>query len=332
MEEKDMFMNQIFELSMRMGGNRFKEIFSKAEIHEWDEEKQVYIDCSFVDEGISVNYFDYQYKKKVTLTYNLQWKRVNKSTDVDKIVRDLNKFIKEYFGKKYSLQDFKLSAVVLVTDIKMEQKHLVGEYLKVFRRIGKVKNYKVTEVSHLEKSQYFCLSGKCNGIQFMVYNLETVVKEHLGKLHGDEKKIKDTIKDAKDVLRLEVKLGRSKAVNSYTEATATTEVMKELLLERQNIWMMVLKQIVPYGNFYKKDKTMEILHNEVQDKVLRRKMMRLVTLIPEKKSLHLAQKSMSCKRDMDQIMDEFTRINLSPVTLSKRQDVKFLENLYKRLA
>ena len=64
-------------------------------------------------------------------------------------------------------------------------------------------------------------------------------------------------------MRLEVKLDRSKAVNSYTEATATKEVIKELLLERQNIFMMVLKQIIPYGNFYKKDKTMEILHNEV---------------------------------------------------------------------
>ena len=73
---------------------------------------------------------------------------------------------------------------------------------------------------------------------------------------------------------------------------------------------------------------MEILHNEVQDKVLRRKMLRFVTLIPEKKSLHLAQKSMNCKRDMKQIMDEFVKINLSPVTIGKRQDIKCLETLY----
>ena len=80
-----------------------------------------------------------------------------------------------------------------------------------------------------------------------------------------------------------------------------------------------------------KDKTMEILHNEVHDKVLRRKMMRLVTLIPEKKSLRLAQKSMSCRRDMTQIMDEFVRINVSPVTLAKRQEVKYLNNFLNLL-
>lgn len=323
-----MLLNQIFELTMRVDGKRFQEILSEADIHEWNEDKQEYTDASSVDKGIVIKYFDYQYKKKVLLTYNLQWKRMNDLTEVDKIVNDLNKFIKDYFRKKYSMKDFKLSAVVLVTDIKMEQRHLVGEYLKVFRRIGRVKNYEVTEVDHLEKKQYFCLSGKSNGIQFMVYNLETVIKEHLRKLHRDKKMIQDTIKDARDVLRLEVRLDKSKAVNSYTEANTTTDIMKEMLLKRQNIFMMVLKQIVPHGNFYKKDRTMEILHNEVQDKVLRRKMMRLVTLIPEKKSLHLAQKSMSCKRDMGQIMEEFLKINLSPVTLSKRQDVKYFENIY----
>lgn len=60
---------------------------------------------------------------------------------------------------------------------------------------------------------------------------------------------------------------------------------------------------------------------------MRRKMLRLLTLIPEKKSLHLAQKAMNC-RDVEKVMETFAKINLSPVTLSKRHDVKCLENLY----
>ena len=96
--------------------------------------------------------------------------------------------------------------------------------------------------------------------------------------------------------------------------------------------MDILSQVIPFGSFYKKGKAMEILQKEVSDSVLRRKMMRLVMLIPEKKSLHLAQKTMSCNRDMDKIMNGFAKINLSPVTISKRQDIKYLDNLYKWIA
>ena len=56
-------------------------------------------------------------------------------------------------------------------------------------------------------------------------------------------------------------------------------------------------------------------------------MLRLLALIPEKKSLHLAQKSMSC-RDMEKIIDAFAKINVSPITISKRQDTRHLKNIY----
>lgn len=59
-------------------------------------------------------------------------------------------------------------------------------------------------------------------------------------------------------------------------------------------------------------------------------MLQLLALIPEKKSLYLAQKAMNC-RNIERVMDEFARINVSPVTISKRHDVKNLENLYAYL-
>ncbi len=56
-------------------------------------------------------------------------------------------------------------------------------------------------------------------------------------------------------------------------------------------------------------------------------MLRLLVLIPEKKSVHLAQKAMNC-RNIEKVMEAFAKINLSPVTISKRHDVKHLEGLY----
>jgi len=55
-------------------------------------------------------------------------------------------------------------------------------------------------------------------------------------------------------------------------------------------------------------------------------MLRLVELIPEKKSLYLAHKAMEC-RNIEKVMGAFAKINLSPVTISKRQDIKRLENI-----
>ena len=72
---------------------------------------------------------------------------------------------------------------------------------------------------------------------------------------------------------------------------------------------------------------METIRKEVGDAVLRRKMLRLLALVPEKKSLLLAQRAMNC-RDVEKVMDMFAKINVSPVTISKRYEIKYLKCLY----
>lgn len=106
--------------------------------------------------------------------------------------------------------------------------------------------------------------------------------------------------------------------------------MKELSEKRQDIFLDIFTRVVLFGDFYKKDKAEEIIRNEIKNSTLRRKMLRLVALIPEKKSLHLAQKAMNC-RNIEKVMDAFTKINLSPVTISKRQNIKHLKNIYEYL-
>ena len=59
-------------------------------------------------------------------------------------------------------------------------------------------------------------------------------------------------------------------------------------------------------------------------------MLHLLALIPEKKSLYLAQKSMNC-RNIEKVMEAFAKINVSLVTISKRQDVKHLNSIYTYL-
>ena len=94
--------------------------------------------------------------------------------------------------------------------------------------------------------------------------------------------------------------------------------------------MNTFVQIVPYGDFYKKKDADDIVRQKVSDLPLRRKMLRLIGLIPEKKSLLLAQKAMSY-REPNKLLITFADIGVSPITISKRMDVKYLPSLYSYL-
>ena len=54
----------------------------------------------------------------------------------------------------------------------------------------------------------------------------------------------------------------------------------------------------------------------------------LVELIPDKKSLLLAQKALNYRR-IDKVMKAFFDIEVAPITISKRHDIKKLDNLYE---
>lgn len=135
------------------------------------------------------------------------------------------------------------------------------------------------------------------------------------------------LKPIKGILQAEVRLMKPKAVRAYTDADDVSGQIADLLKDSRNIFLDTFTQIIPFGDFYKKDKAVEIIRKEVADSIMRRRMLRLLVLIPGKKSLRLAQKAMNC-RNIEKIMDSFAKINLSPVTISKRHDVKYLECLY----
>lgn len=123
---------------------------------------------------------------------------------------------------------------------------------------------------------------------------------------------------------------KPKAVRSYSDRIEVRVQIGDLMRKRKDIFLDTFAKIVPFGDFYKKDRAVEIICREIGDGRLRKRMLRLVALIPEKKSLYLAQKAMEC-RNMEKIMRAFAKINISPVTISKRQDMKRLENVYENL-
>ncbi len=323
-----MFINQMFALSMVMDKEKFKKLFiNKYGAVNYEESEKEYIDQSLASDGITVIYRNSQYKKKVRITVNSKLLLGVDKVDSGKLIRKLDKCISRYFDSEYRLDDFTLSGMALATDIGVSNRENVASYLKILHRIGRVKGFSPIYFDCFDDNTSFCLDGNSNGIQFLIYDLESLLRSQLGRTDIGRKKLKAIVAETQEILRAEVRLTKPKAIRGYTDEANVVGQIVELSENCQDIFMDTFTHIIPFGDYYKKEKAVEIIHRDVKDCIMRRKMLRLLALIPEKKSLHLAQKSMSC-RDMEKIIDAFAKINLSPITISKRQNVKYMTNLY----
>ena len=324
-----MYINQIFELSMVLDHERFHQVFKH--IHNkngyMEKKEDEYIDQSLEEKGITVIYRDTSYKKKIKLIVNIGQLMNGCEFDADKVTRKLNKRIGEYFGFKYKLGDFILSGMRLVMDINVGTHDAVMAYLKVLRRISRVKGFSPVSYECFEDVDSFCLDGNSNGIEFMIYDLEGLYRKQFNEGDIGRKRFKELIKESEGILRTEVWLAKTKAVRAYAKEEDIFRQIINLSEKRQDIFLEIFVRIIPFGDFYKKGKAEEIIWREIKDARLRRQMLRLVELIPEKKSLYLAHKALNC-RNMEKVVEAFAKINLSPVTISKRHEMKYLRSLY----
>ena len=332
LEEKHMYINQIFELSMVLDHERFHKVFKCAYSKDgcMEKKEEEYIDQSLEEKGITVVYRDSQYKKKIKIIVNIGRLLNGCEFNADKVTRKLNKRIGEYFDYKYKLDDFILSGMRLVADINVGSRESVQAYLKAFRRIGRVKGFSSASYECFEDVDSFCLEGNSNGMEFMIYDLEGLCERQIIENRIERKKLKAVIKETEGILRAEVRLAKTKAVRSCADEEDIFRQIINLCEKRQDIFLKIFVRIIPFGDFYKKGKAEEIIWREIKDARLRRRMLRLVELIPQKKSLYLAQKVMDC-RNMKEVMEAFAKINLSPITISKRQDIKCMKNFYEYL-
>lgn len=327
-----MYINQFFEFTMTINHERFHKVFRHAygKMKCMENMEDEYIDRTIEGKGLTVIYRDSQYKKKIKLIVNVDRLLDGNKPDPDRIFRKLNKRIGEYFEYKYTLDDFFISGMRIAVDINVGTHNDVEAYLQVLRRIKRVKGFSPVRYECFDNVDNFCLEGNSNGIDFIIYDLEGLYERQLNENNIGRKNFKAMIKESKGILRAEVRLTKAKTVRIYADKEDISAQIITLSEKCQDIFLETFVRIIPYGDFYKKDKAEEIIRAEIKDDRLRRRMLRLAALIPEKKSLYFAQKAMDC-RNMEKVMEAFARINLSPVTISKRQDVKWLKNIYEYL-
>jgi len=318
------------ELILILDSERFNKLLNRVyNTSEYTDNNKL-VDETLASKGILVTYHDKQYKKKVQLTVNLNTildgDEPNRG-NADKLIRKLEKRIGNYFNSSYTLDDFNVSEMVITTDIDVGSRKNVSDYIQVLQRVGRVKGFSPARDNPFGDDIGFCLDGNSNDVEFMIYDLEGFLKQQLEDADSGRKQLKAYTKNAVGIIRAEVHLTKPKAISACTNETAASGQIADLSEQSTAIFSKTFLHIVPFGDFYKKDKAVEIIKNEVDDRRLRRRMLHLLELIPEKKSLLLAQKALN-HRKVDDVMKMFFQIDLSPVTISKRHDVKHFKNLY----
>lgn len=274
-----MFTNQVFRLTMVLDTNKFDSIFSRHDLLATDGDE--YMDSSLAHKGITVLYRNSQYKK-VCLVVNSTLILKGKTLDTHKLIRKLEKRIDEYFRGKYSLENFMLTELALIANINVGSQDAVSAYIKVTQRIGKVKGFSPACYENFDEDNSFCLEGNSNGVNFFPYDLQAVAADNLNSGR------KAFLSNTKGILRAEVRLTTSKAIHAYSDKDSTTGQIMDLLEKCGEVFMSTFVQVIPYGDFYRKKDADDIVRQRVKDLPLRRKMLRLIGLIPEKKSLLLA--------------------------------------------
>jgi len=295
---------------------------AKTRGHPLQETDFGYFDKSLVKKGVIIAYHNNTKKKKIRLLmYPSQligngngklsgvWEPT--SSNISRLRDNLESLVEEYFDSDYQINDFKLSRIDIAADIDVGSRERVSDYIKILHNLGHVKLFspiKHSKYEGMSKVNFFGLMGNSNGIEFRAYGLN----------------------DKKGILRVEVSLLKSTTIKVYLKETNTSKLIRDIAENSISIFMDVFKYIIPTGDHYKKGKAGDLIRERVSDTRMRGRMLRLLTLIPEKKSLLLAQKALNVRNILD-VMDKFEDIGVSPITISKRHDVKHLKSLYDYL-
>lgn len=303
-----MSTNIIFELSIHLDSRIFSEIFRHVsdELKQMSDSDDEFIDTSKISKGMLVRYRDSAYKKKITLIIDAIKMIGQSEMDSEKLKRKLSERIAKYFDQRFTIEDFILSRVAIITDIDVGGRDVVTSYIGVLKRIRQVKGYSPTYYNMIPDSIGLCLKGNSNGVEFMIYDLERCLSE-----------ISANSVEYRGTLRAEVHITKQKAIAHLTGSSNTALQLSRMVENASGVFLKVFSRIVPCGDYYKKNQACELVRQKVKDKRLSRLMLKLIDLIPEKKSLLLAQKALNSRKVYD-VMEGFAKIGVSPVTISKR--------------
>ena len=166
-----MHINPVFELTRIVDGEEFQRLFTRVQKVLDPGDGDEYVDRSLSHKGLTVVYRKSQYKKKVRLVINTAVMVGERLFDPWDALQKLNRRVRKYFGGQLSLEAFTATAVTMTADLPIGDQARVSAYLRVLRRLGRVKHFSPVSYACFSAHNSFCLEGNSNDTMFMAYDL-----------------------------------------------------------------------------------------------------------------------------------------------------------------
>jgi len=298
----------------------------------------IFSDGRYSNSGVVIEYINRK-KKKIRITINPSLLMQHDDSDglwepskenSLSFINKLKDLLDKRFDNEFELDDFSLNELTLTMDVDLEDRDLVKSYIRTLNNMKNVKNYTWLRGIKAYREEYkhlgFILQGNSNGVTFAGHS------KALGLSHFENEKACDCIRlrHHKNVLRFDIVLEKV-AVRRNTKHSKPTAQIIELAKNREKIFVDIFYHIIPMGDYLKLTDAVKVVERRVSDIRLQRKMINYMKLIPTTKSVLSAQQSLG-ERKIEKIKKEFAMLGLSPITITKRQDVKHLRCLYKIIA
>lgn len=233
--------------------------------------------------------------------------------NIKKMLCKLDSHIKDYINSSYGVSDFELTRCDFTVNINVGTQKAVSTYINVLHNIGEVTGFSLQYKNNPKYHETSFDLLHRDGIGFSAYDKFAQYKK----------------KRAENILRIEVRLKKQKAIRKYTKATEITKQIHDLAGQCKHIFLKTFECIVPRGDYYTMAQAEKRVSDGVSHKKQEEKMLYLLELT-RNKSLYTALKEIS-KKNHSRLMSKFAKIDVSPIILKKKHGVKFLSSLYRFL-
>ena len=223
-----------------------------------------------------------------------------------------------------------LCRVDITENIFLDSPDMVQGYLHVLKKSLVPRDYKLEKFHkgkakdvHRANQHSHCL--KANHVTVLAYDKVDQL-QMIGR--GDE------LIDEKSILRIEVQMKRKKFLQYVSEETVGNRaILKELYRQRQAIIGGYLKKMrLAYGNHFTYQSAVSWIERSIKKPEQRERMLLLLRKCSDCKDLtkaikYLEEEGGISKKQIEDILEKFQKLGLSPITLPNAYEITNLQQL-----
>lgn len=234
------------------------------------------------------------------------------------------------FGEDFAINNLELSRVDYCINVNVGSGENVRAYINLLYRCDMRKGYKVIglECPDFDSTKGYTARNDIVGTEISFYDKQKQL---------EQRKYEDSER-ASGILRIELRLTKSKAVKEHTEGCINNHerIVYCIGNSRREI-LAVVRQLIPDGDYYSMKEARAIVRKSVKNQKLRKRMLEMLMLTKKLDSIRLAKKEL---RDKDPkikheyfniMMEEFENIGVNPVVLDKKLGGSTLASLFRYL-